>query len=177
MKKILIILAGLILALILAVGIYYVFTLQRNPEPAITPGAVFPSGSTSTGGLDTMIYASDGGSLRVRNFVTDESVKPDTANQGYYVLGYQPASDGGTENLPYLIEYISETNYFGISIQKEPLGETRKMAEQYLQKTLGLTEDKMCSLRYQLSVPDSVNSHYAGQNLGFSFCPDAVKLP
>ena len=41
---------------------------------------------------------------------------------------------------------------------------------------LGISESDMCRLSYMVSVPNRVNTIYAGQNLGFSFCMGAVAL-
>ena len=101
-------------------------------------------------------------------------------NPGYYYLGYHYAngtSDPTASNdPPYLIEYISTTQYFNISLLHEPLGQIRQQAEQYLMAHTGLTQNQMCQIKYMVSVPSSVNQVYAGTNLGFSFCPGAVQL-
>ena len=115
--------------------------------------------------------------LRTNDFLHDKTVSIDKANAGDYLLGNQPDTDGGTDNLPYIIEYFSETQYFSIALLKEPLGAVRISLEHYLMNTLGLSQSDMCKLKYDLSVPDSVNTHFAGRSLGFSFCPDAEKLP
>jgi len=49
--------------------------------------------------------------------------------------------------------------------------------ERDLMAKLGITEDAMCQLNYMVSVPYWVNEYYAGESLGFSFCPGATQLP
>lgn len=102
--------------------------------------------------------------------------------KGYFYLGYH-ASGAGVDNVtatdspPYLIEYIATTQYFNIELLSEPIGPIRLDAEQFLMNDLGVSQSQMCQLNYMLSVPASVNSEFAGKNLGFSFCPGATVLP
>ena len=98
----------------------------------------------------------------------------DTNNPGRYHLA------GGTGlaqvEAPYLIVYTESDQSFNISLELEPLADTRRQAEQYLMQNLGITQDDMCWLRYAVLVPYEVNQIYAGKNLGFSFCPGATQL-
>lgn len=133
-----------------------------NGEPVSPPPP--PSLSITTYSGDT---------VATRNFLDDPSVTEDSVNPGYYYLGNQPQ---GTST-PYLIEYIKETDYFNIELLEEPIGETRKSAEDDLRSRLGLSDSELCALDYVVSTPTSVNSTYASINLGFSFCSGAVTLP
>lgn len=122
-----------------------------------------------------------GKAISTTNFIADPATVKDPINAGYYYLGYH-VNEGvpdptATDNPPYVIEYIAETNYFNIALLQEPIGEQRLAAEQYLMARLGITPDQMCRLDYMVSVPDRINSYYSGKNLGFSFCPGATALP
>lgn len=112
------------------------------------------------------------GAIQTVNFLSDPTTVKDPNNEGYYYLGHQ-ASD----NSPYVITYISATQYFNVALLQEPIGPVRKDAEQYLMTRLGISQNQMCQLDYMVSVPDRVNSQYSGINLGFSFCPGATVLP
>lgn len=116
--------------------------------------------------------------LGVREFLKDPETKSDPNNPGHYFLGnYIDPTIDQPPGVPYVIEYIEKTKYFSIALLQEPIGSARQAAEQYLMQHLGISEAQMCSLRYMVSTPISVNSTYAGTSLGFSFCPGATELP
>jgi hypothetical protein len=77
----------------------------------------------------------------------------------------------------YNIGYDGVAKSFTIALLKEPLGNSRKEAEQFLMTTLGITQQQMCSLNYYVGTTYFVNESYDSSNLGFSFCPGAVALP
>ena len=154
------------------------------PPPAPTPSlpeAGTQGPGTSQGGQGLSIPINGGSSISTRDFLSDTQTISDPNNPGYYYLGYHqstgPEDEAATVAPPYVISYIASTHYFNIGLYKEPIGQTRRDAEQYLLKALGVGQNDLCTLKYMLSVPEDVNSVYAGQNLGFSFCPGAVKLP
>ncbi len=176
MKKILIGIS-IILLLILGVWIYRSYATKKGSTPTTTDTVVFPgaNGVNSNGGATTpklSIKSDSGNEILVNNFLASSVAQADPDNEGYYNLGAIL-----TENAPYRITYISATSYFNIGILEEPLGSTRVQAETYLMNVLGISQQEMCSLKYSVSVPNDVNSVYSGMNLGFSFCPHAVKLP
>ncbi|MEA2701513.1 MAG: hypothetical protein QOE22_222 [Candidatus Parcubacteria bacterium] len=167
MKKkifLLLILGGVLL---LGLALYSYF---KEPAKEIQeePGDLFPSLiSTSTPAFEAGKYS----------FLEREDAKEDLYNPGYYHIGYQPEYNPDSPGPPYLITYTKETGYFNIVLLSEPIGETRRAAEQFLKARLGLSEDEMCSINYSLGAPVWVNSTFAGVELGFSFCPGAVPLP
>lgn len=134
-----------------------------------------------TSGTILSLSAVDGGTIQVNNFINDPTTAKDPINQGYYYLGYhvnEGISDPtATDNPPYIIEYISATQYFNVALLQEPIGPVREEAQQYLMTHLGITQNQLCRLNYMVSVPDRVNSQFTGKNLGFSFCPGATVLP
>jgi hypothetical protein len=111
--------------------------------------------------------------VRVRDFLRDEDTYEDPVNPGYYYLRYPPQGN----NPPYHIVYIAQTSYFNVVLYEEPIGDSRRAAEEYLRGKLGLKQTEMCGLNYTVGTPNSVNSAYASMNLGFSFCTGAVRLP
>lgn len=110
----------------------------------------------------------------VIDFRSDGITIPDPNNEGWYFVsgGTQPTETGA----PYSIVYSEDDQQFTITLLKEPISETRIAAEQELMKRLSLSEDLMCRMKYWVGVPYSYNEFYAGRNLGFSFCPGAVKI-
>jgi hypothetical protein len=103
---------------------------------------------------------------------TGPDVFPDDLNKGYFYLKYPP----NARNAPFAIMYIASTSFLGISLLKKPLRKSRMEAETYLMRKLKLSPSQMCSLSYQLTTPNSVSSSYAGEDLWFSFCPNAVRF-
>lgn len=116
-------------------------------------------------------------SLVVRNFLNDSRTIADTVNKGYYQLGnfVDPTVDAPAD-VSYNITYIADTQYFIITLYEEPLADSRKQAEEFLLQYLGVNEQKLCQLKYMVSVPNRVSTNFAGMDLGFSFCPGAVAL-
>jgi hypothetical protein len=129
----------------------------------------------------TTIATTTNATTPTKDFLKDPATVKDPINPGYYYLGYH-VNEGvpdptATNTPPYIIEYISATQYFNIALLQEPIGTVRKEAEQFLMADLGISQKQMCQLNYMVSVPDNVNSQYSGINLGFSFCPGATELP
>lgn len=144
------------------------------------PGAGGPqTGSTPDVGR-VSLEVKNGATVSARNFIKDPAVTQDSSNKGEYYIGYtlDPSVDvSSSEVAPYVIVYNDSTHFFTISLLREPISSVRKDAEQYLMKTLGINTAGMCALKYTVSVPNRVNSIYAGTNLGFSFCHGATVLP
>ena len=188
MKNILI--YGAIILLLIGAGVagaWFYIHMFSSPAASVTQNVQFPvSGTaTSTGGSQaqnkTAVVTSSGGVMQTNNFLANPSTGA-YPTAGYYYLGYHaPLSNvpdtTATAHPPYVIEYVSQTQYFNISLLQEPLGAARTQAEQFLRAQLGISEAQMCQLQYMVSVPVSVSAEYAGESLGFSFCSGAVKLP
>jgi len=137
--------------------------------------------ATSTSVTTMLVAAANGGTVQTSNFINDSTTAKDPINPGYYYLGYH-VNEGvpdttATDTPPYVIEYISATQYFNIALLQEPIGSVREEAQQYLIARLGISQDQLCRLNYMVSVPNYVNSQFTGRNLGFSFCTGATVLP
>lgn len=143
-----------------------------SPEPA--------AGVADTGVIGqqqiTTVPTDDSSSLP--SFIDGPLTHPIPNNPGQYQLGnyIDPASPSAPDS-SYMVEYVAATNYFTISLLREPLAQSRITVEQFLQSYLNLSQAEMCELHYMLSTPVRVNKEFAGQSLKFSFCPDAVVLP
>lgn len=139
-----------------------------------TPVPASNAGVTTVPTQKLSLPAADGGTITVDNFLNSPDTAADPVNQGYYSLNYSiPAATSS----PYLITYIASTHYFNIELLQEPLGQTRELAQQYLEQRLGISASDLCKLNYTISAPSSVSSFYGGVSLGFSVCPDAITLP
>ncbi len=170
---------------VLAASIFLTISKQapaeRIPEPVVETYPSIPARTgTSTLSSDQLLIASQNGSMQVKNFLQESTVVPDTVNKGYYYLGnHFPVGDEATTSIvapAYVVTYIETTQYFNIGLFAEPLRESRLEAETYLMNELGISKEQMCLLKYMVSVPGFVNQKYAGESLGFSFCPGAVAL-
>jgi hypothetical protein len=137
---------------------------------------MMPDGSADRQAITFDVRVADG-SISVRNFFNDPLTIADPVNQGHYQLGtfIDPAS-AVPADVPYYIEYIASTQYFIISLQQEPIGESRQQAEQFLLGHLGVDQTQLCRLNYTVGTPARVSVLHAGQNLGFSFCSGATQL-
>lgn len=181
-KKLIGIGAGVILISVLVFIIFFNNAEAPNPEPGNGGGSstTFPiGGSTPPPGEDERIpLATPSGILYVKNFLDASATIPDSSNEGYYFLGntFLTADNAAAPSPTYVISYIAETQYFNISLLKEPIARVRTEAEQYLMAYLGISTQEMCALNYMVSTPNYVNSFYTGSSLGFSFCSGSIPL-
>ena len=122
----------------------------------------------------TTITTARGTTLAVNDFTKDPNVVADPSNPGNYYF----AGKSTVENPypPFSVLYVGTDNSITIALLEEPLNQNRILAEELVLQRLGITKEKACSLRYQVSVPYWVNEFYIGKNLGFSFCPGAIAL-
>jgi hypothetical protein len=168
MKKLLLLIASLLVLVLIA----FVVVLMNNKGKDGTQDHGQVTFPTDVGNMTTGSSTQQGGS-----FLDSSEVHEDSDNPGTYYIGNRLEEGQSVQDYPYLITYLSDTKYFNVVISQEPIGEARVQAERYLMQFLRLTQDQMCALDYTVSVLNSVNSQYAGENIGFSFCPGAVKLP
>lgn len=151
--------------------------LPDTPAIGVPPSVKPPAqGMGNNGGLTISLHVADGTSLQVKNFKQHPDFVADPLNPGNYYLGYNTIGDP-TKKVPYTILYIDTIQYFNVVLLQEPLGRARKAAERYLMERLGVSQNDMCRLSYQLGAPGYVNEAYAGRELGFSFCSGSVSLP
>jgi hypothetical protein len=150
----------------------------------------FPASTNNAGnsinitGKTIVLATASGQNVETRDFVSNGVTTEDPQNKGSYYLagsiGYC-MPDGtcphGAEATDFHVVYYKDQNAFIIPLLSEPLGTARKNAEQFMLRTLGVSEQQLCSLNYQVLTTSYISANYAGQNLGFSFCPGAVQLP
>jgi hypothetical protein len=180
-----------LVVILLAVMVIYILVPKNTTTTTNTPSeTTFPasgnsttSNSSTSSGIAT-VSTQSGGKVATLNFIHNGTTIEDPANKGtYYLAGSSGAcnSNGscptaGTEK-DFTILYYPSNGSFNIGLASEPLGQVRIEAEQYLMKELGLSEQQMCDLKYNISTSAYVNQQYGGENLGFSFCPGAIPLP
>lgn len=181
--------ALLILTLLVIAGAYVFLKQGREPVTEPTPGGViFPASGGVTGGepggQSLVIALATGEQVAVNNFLANGVTFEDPANEGaYYLAGNLEycLEDGTcpTTNTPrFSILFFENGQNFVVSLNEEPLRESRQAAELYLMNALGIPAQQMCDLSYTLGTTVSVNEAYGSiTNLGFSFCEGAVPLP
>ncbi len=150
-------------------------TTEPTPDPSSTP-------SSLPGRMSILSQA--GTPVVVNDFIQNGTTLPDEANKGNYLLagnlGYctsNPEQCQAASSTGFSVYYNGVPQSFTIDLTAEPIGEARLHMEQFMLKTLGISQQQMCNLRYLVGVTRYVNPQYTGKNLGFSFCPGATVLP
>lgn len=173
------IIVGIVVVLLLLGGTVYIL-LRTGPEPVGPTGPSFPEPGTlppnpgpATDGEDLALVLQGGRTVIVSNFTKNPDTKADPQNAGFYLIGQGSST---TRDPSFDITYIATTDFFNIALTQTPLKDARLRAEQYLRATLGLGAEDMCQLRYSVATPAFVSEAYAGTDLRFSFCEDAVAL-
>jgi hypothetical protein len=72
--------------------------------------------------------------------------------------------------------YSKTDNSYSIAILAEPIKGNRDAASRYFLEILQTDEATACSLNVYIGTVAGINPRLAGQNLGLSFCPNAVKI-
>lgn len=171
--------AFVFLGAIVVGALWYFLFLPKPMSVTQQPPVTLPSSGSAMSGSSTqgsqlgskMVVATrDGGTVVTNDFIHNNVTLADPSNEGNY---YTP---GSAEN-GYSIGYRMPAQFFTIALEREPLGETRIAAENFLLSTLGISKNQLCNLNYYIGTDVHTNSFYAGKNLGFSFCPGAVVLP
>ncbi len=192
-KKLIVgILSSIVLVTVLTATWFFFFTSGQqstvpsagNSSPQPSSDGFTPASTTYSGSSNIAVPGLNGGSVTVSDFIHNGVTIPDAANNGQYLLagnlGYcvtdTQQCQAGTAT-DFNIFYNSTDGSFTIALLKEPLGQVRIEAEQFLMTTLGITQDDMCRLNYYVGTTSNVNPLYSGQNLGFSFCPGTTVLP
>ena len=172
---------SLIVIIVAVIALFFIRPATNAPVSTTSNGVGFPiagmnaTSSISVGSTSTITVASKNGTgMAVNDFIHNGDTAPDTSNSGQYYLTGTPMS---TSTSDFIIKYTESGQSFIIALTKEPLGQARQDAEQFLMKTLGISQAQMCALNYYLGTDVYTSSFYGGKNLGFSFCPGATELP
>jgi hypothetical protein len=172
---------GVIALALLALVVVVVNRFFLNKEEVVpTPTDVFgniiaPSGTPASSGTKTITTAS-GTSVTVPDFTKGRTPLESDSDTYYDLVHEGPLF--GDEGDTFGVQYQEGNSFFLVSLLTEPLGSARTEAETFLMKKLNLSQGQLCQLNYTVVVTSDVNSIYSEKgNLGFSFCPGAVKLP
>lgn len=169
------VIGGVVVIILAAIAFFFLRPHTSPANPGTTGGTTLPSsGQVTVTGPTRTVQTSDKKTLSVHDFSQDTDVQTDPNIPGQYFLAGGVFADQTT---PYQVFYQSDDDYFGITLYHEPLKATRAAAEIELMNRLGISKDDMCRLNYVVAPGPGVNDAYAGENLGFSFCPGATKLP
>lgn len=155
MKKIFLIIIGVLIVLISVT-----LALQENQSSVAIPTYApteFPVSSSTV-------------SVNYENFTKN----PNAIEVGNGVYNINEAMTN--PNLGFAFLYSESDDSIYISIDKEPLSQTREQASQYLLNLLDINQAVACTLKVYVGVPYVVSSTLTGQNLGLSFCPGSIKL-
>ncbi len=155
MKKLFLIVIGL---LVLLISVTLIFLNRQTPAatPAYQP-TIFPVSSSS---------------VSVNYETITKNPNAIEVSAGMYNLNESQSNP----NVGYALLYSEADDSIYISIDKEPLSQTREQASQYLLGLLNVTQEVACTLKVYVGVLYSVNNTLSGQNLGLSFCPSSMKL-
>jgi hypothetical protein len=175
MKKIILMMTAITFLLI---AIVYTVTHESKDlkDPEVQLGTDFPDGSNVPEESPLKLKTQFGEVLQVDNFLLNDNTVPDAQNTGYFYLGNTFPKTEYDSSPNYVITYIQETQFFNVTLLKEPLSSARLEAELYLKTVLGLSDVDMCKLQYTLSVPAYVNEEVSSSDLKFSFCKESVPL-
>lgn len=168
MKKLLFILAGVIVIIALAAVVYYV-TRPLAPAPEEPTTDPFGQVGGSGGGAVAPSYTvrnAEGAPVTVPDFRQFE--QPERAGNDLYQVA------AGAD---FQILYFPNDSFFLVSLTAEPLSQARTNAEAALVSALRLTADEVCALAVSVQTSADVNEYYAGSDLGLTFCPNYIALP
>lgn len=134
-----------------------------------------PNKSGSKALSDQMeVEMQDGKNIIVNNFISAKTTIPDPNDSTRFYLagGLDPAGSDSS----YSIYYTTVGERFTIVLLQAPFAGTRVTAEQDFLEKLGIGIETACKLKYQVVIPSWVSSTYAGQDVGFDFCPGSVRF-
>lgn len=163
MKKILIILAVVIL-----IGVIAFFVFRQTPSKSgvggggtigtLPPAATGTSAYTPPAG-DTITLGTSEGSVIVNNFYNN-AVQTSVDHTAVLI----------TQTSTYNITYYIPDSSFNILITAQPFDTIRAQAETAFLQMLGVSKADACKLNVKVGAPISVDPNNSGQNLGLSFC-------
>lgn len=161
---------------ILAVVAVFLFA-PKAPGTPTNPNNPFQllGGSGDTTPVKTIQIMNRNGEVVVVPDVLSAHEPIEMPSGRFYTL-YGP--EYSTEGFTFSVQYSETDSLFLVNLVKEPIGSARHDGENYLRNLLDLTNDELCNLNVEVSVTSDVSEVYSSyQNLGLSFCADAVPLP
>jgi hypothetical protein len=92
--------------------------------------------------------------------------------EGMYAIG----GESYAESKPYSLLFNQVEGSFAISLESFPLSAAREIASQDLLRLLNISPEQACTINVYIGVAVVVDETFGGQNLGLSYCPNAVEL-
>ncbi len=185
---------GVLGTLLVVFGVWFIVQLLHPAAPATT---TTQTSNNQNGNFSNTVDVTNtapqaagvrvpirtGGSIKTKDFIHNGETAADVVNPGLYYLagavGYCLANGtcpAGYNSPDFTVTYNSSTGLFNVVLATEPIAQARQAAGAFLMSRLGLKDFEVCSLLYYVSVPSTVNSTYAGKNLGFDFCSGATLI-
>jgi hypothetical protein len=186
-NKTFILLGTVFFILVVAIGLY-LFSQRKTPasEAPVENNFLQASTSATRAAQKTLTIATKNGNdvLIVKDFIHNGETILDIENPDTYILagslGYCLA-DGtcpaGAKSEYMNVTYNQTDQSFAISLLQEPLGNARKIAQEFLMSRLGITKLDTCALRAFVGTPYTTNENYSDTSVGFDGCSDAIPLP
>ncbi len=163
----------LIAVLVFAVGVYLLLS-TRTPDPVYTE---LPAGAPAT---STYQVVAENAYIAVATPTGDILISDPRQRESTVQMGdglYALTTLANETSTTFGVIFNEADGSFAVGLEAEPLGETRRQAEQYLLSLLGVPEAELCQLNVYVGTTVYVNAFYSGKNLGLSFCPGSVQLP
>lgn len=119
--------------------------------------------------------------LSITPRITSPSVSGDKVDiKGVTVNNFYKSAISSDEMGNYLIydspksqiAYLSQFEFFQISVNTSPFLTEREDAEKQLLKILGISEQEACRLTVYVSTPEFADPQYSGKRYNLSFCND-----
>lgn len=158
MKKLFIV---IVCILILFIGGFTWYTLSKSKTNVVVPPGKFKLADNSTVDIPEFIIKNEAATK------LPSSVFRDIAGGDQY--------DYHISYLPYNKE--NSQVQFNITLNTLPLSKARLEAEDVLRVKLGVINQELCKMDVSVYVFGWIDKNYAGQNLGLSFCDNAIPLP
>lgn len=177
MKKIVL----LLITMAVVLGVLYVFFMlfTRKSNNANNPPTETNFPTSDGTGVNDNLQKSDqiipvrtvaGDTVPVRDFRKDQFVEAIADNT--YILRDTTSPNTAT----FEVLYFGSDGHIVISLRKEPLRDTRIIAETALMRHLNTTHEELCNFAISVRVARDINEFYAGQELGVSNCPRSQPL-
>jgi len=176
-QKITIVLAVVLVLLSISI-LAFVVLRSLSQDQGGTPQPENPFALLGTEGTYSQktlqVYTKGGEPISTPDFIATHEPLETPGGKFYNLYGPEYSAEGFTFSL----QYSEAGSQFLINLLTEPIGSSRKDGENYLRAILNLTSEQLCELNTVVSVNPDVSEVYSMyENLGLSFCPNAVLLP
>lgn len=172
MKKLLIVIIACMLISLLG-GVFW-YLRNSGPWNPIETGTNTPNKS-STAIPPGMLKLTDGSNIPIPEFIVKNEATTTLSADAFRDIAGNDYSDYRITYLPYNKQ--NSQIEFAIILNALPLSKTRRDAENILRSRLGVGNQELCKMDINVYVFGAIAEEYAGQNLGLSFCENAVELP